>query len=49
MWIGTGAKPDNVRRVFERWEELRPGKQAETGGGSQVESAVTRSRSRQYG
>lgn len=49
MWIGTGAKPDNVRRVFERWEELRPGKQAETGGGSQVGSAVTRSRSRQYG
>ena len=49
MWIGTGAKPDIVRRVFERWEELRPGKQAETGGVSQAGSAVTRSRSRQYG
>lgn len=24
--FGIGAKPDNVRRVFERWEELRPGK-----------------------
>lgn len=24
--FGIGARPDNVRRVFERWTELRPGK-----------------------